>query len=402
MREKASLCLIFGQNRSQLSRVYADNFLGGCLICRGNGLWHGRSFARKFVNTRPMNATAEAAPEAPAKEATEFSKLTPLQKIAAFLLILDADNAARIMGQLEEAELEAISTEMAKFTTISQEMQKEILQEFSPVALQAATAVSGGVERVKGVLEKAVGMFRASDILGRVSPQRPSVAAMHEVVEMEPRALYNALRTEQLQTIALVVSYLSAEKASQLLNMLRPEQRDQVIERLAMLAPTSMEVVESVAESLRSKCVGSSARPLSHTGGVKVAAEILNALPKNVTDSILISLKERNAELGEAVLKKMLTFEELEKLDGKTLQKILQEVDFRSLAIALKTAPPTLKTKMLSCISKRAADNVREEIGFLDSLKVSQIETAQMEIIEIVRRMENEGTIDLEDLRRKG
>jgi flagellar motor switch protein FliG len=344
-----------------------------------------------------MNAIVEA----PSQEATEFSKLTPLQKLAGFLLILDPDNAAHIMEQLDEAELEAVSTEMAKFSAISQEMQSEILQEFSPVAVQAVTAVAGGVDRVKSILEKAVGMFRASDILGRVSPQRPSVAAMQEVVEMEPRALYNALRNEQLQTIALVASYLPAEKASQLLNLVRPDQLEQVIERLATLAPTSMEVVESVAESLRTKLAGSHSRPLSHTGGIKVAAEVLNALPKNVTDSILVSLKERNAELGDAVLKKMLVFEELERLDGKTLQKILQEVDFRSLAIALKTASGGLKSKLLSCISKRAADNVREEISFLDSLKVSQIEAAQMEIIEIVRRMENEGTIDLEDLRRK-
>jgi flagellar motor switch protein FliG len=339
--------------------------------------------------------------DAPSQEATEFSKLTPLQKFAAFLLILDADNAARLMGLLEESELEAVSSEMAKFSSISQELQSEILQEFSPLAVEAVTAVAGGVDRVNSILEKAVGLFRASDILGRVSPHRPSVAAMHEIVEMEPRVIYNALRNEQLQTVALVVSYLPPEKASQLMHLVRPELREQIIERLATLAPTSMEVVESVAESLRSRLSGSQTSALSHTGGVKVAAQVLNALPKNITDSILITLKERNAELGEAVLRKMLTFEELERLDVKTLQKILQEVDFRSLAVALKTAPSTLKNKMLSCISKRAADNVREEISFLDSLKVSQIEAAQSEIIEIVRRMESEGTIDLEDIRRK-
>jgi flagellar motor switch protein FliG len=112
-------------------------------------------------------------------------------------------------------------------------------------------------------------------------------------------------------------------------------------------------------------------------------------------------LRERNAELGEAVLKKMLTFEELEKLDAKTLQKILQEVDFRSLAVALQTAPASLKNKLLSSISKRAAENVREEISFLGTIKISQIEAAQMEIIETVRRLEGDGTIDLEQIRKK-
>jgi len=337
----------------------------------------------------------------PSQAATEFSKLTQLQKLAGFLLILEPDNAAHIMEQLEGSELEAVSAEMAKFSAISHELQNEIMDEFLPVAVEASTAVPGGVDRVKIILEKAVGLFRASDIIGRVSVLQPSVAAMQEVIEMDPRALYNALRHEQLQTIVLVASYLPPEKASQLLGLMRPELREQVVERLATLSPTSIEVVESVAESLQVRLAASPARALNHTGGVKVAADLLNALPKNVSDSILTSLRERNAELSDAVLKKMLAFEDLERLDAKTLHKILQEVDFRSLAIALKTASAGLNTKLLSCISKRAADNVREEISFLGPMKVSQIEAAQMEIIEAIRRLESDGTIDLEAIRHK-
>jgi len=345
-----------------------------------------------------MNAIEEA----PSPEATEFSKLTRLQKLAGFLLMLEPDNAAHIMEQLGESDLEAVSAEMAKFSAISHELQSEIMEEFLPVAVQASTAVPGGVDRVKVILEKAVGLFRASDILGRVSVQRPSVAAMQEIIEMDPRALYNVLCHEQLQTMALVVSYLPPEKASQLLGLVRPELRERVVERLATLSPTSLDVVESVAESLQARLAGNPARALSHTGGVKVAADLLNALPKNLSDSILSSLRERNAELGDAVLKKMLTFEELARLDAKTLQKILQEVDFRCLAIALTTAPASLKNKIFSSISKRAADNVREEISFLGQIKASQIDQAQMEIIETVRRLESDGSINLEAIRQKG
>ena len=344
-----------------------------------------------------MNAIEEAA----SSEATEFSKLNQLQKLAAFLLLLEPDNAAHIMEQLEESELEAVSAEMAKFSAISRELQNEIMEEFLPVAVQASTAVQGGVDRVKVILEKAVGLFRASDIIGRVSVQRPSVAAMQRIIEMDARALYNVLRHEQLQTMALVASYLPPEKASQLLDLVHPDLREQVVERLATLSPTSLEVVESVAESLQARMAGNPTRALSHTGGVKVAADLLNALPKKVSDSILASLRARNSELGDAVLKKMLTFAELERLDAKTLQKILQEVDFRALAIALSTAPAGLKTKMLSSISKRAADNVREEISFLGQIKPSQVDAAQMEIIEIVRRLESDDTIDLSAIRQK-
>jgi hypothetical protein len=115
--------------------------------------------------------------EAPSQETTEFAKLSQLQKLAGFLLMLEPDNAARIMEQLEPSELEAVSAEMAKFSSISHPLQNEILEEFLPVALQATTAIPGGVARAKVILEKAVGLFRASDIIGRVSVRRPTVAA---------------------------------------------------------------------------------------------------------------------------------------------------------------------------------------------------------------------------------
>lgn len=344
----------------------------------------------------------DSAPQANDLETSDFSRLSHTQKLAAFLLILDADNAAGLMKQLDEQELKAVATEMAKFKTISQEMQREVLREFSPVAVEAASSITGGVERTQALLEKSVGAFRASDYISRVSPQRPTVAAMEQILEMDPRHIFNVLRHEQLQTIALVASFMPADKASELLSLLRPEQRELVVERLATLAPTSMEVVESVAEELQRKLSNNSAHALNHTGGVKIAADLLNAMPKDVADSILMSLKERNADLGDAVLKKMFTFDELQRLDPKTLQKVLQEVDMRQLAVALKPASDSLKKALLSCISKRAAENVREEIGLLGPQKLSQIEGAQMEIIEIVRRLESEGAISLDELRQRG
>ena len=329
----------------------------------------------------------------------DYASMNKLQKLAAFLLILDAENASRLMGALDEQELETVSAEMARFSSVPQDLQMELLREFSPVAVEAATSVGGGVDRVKSLLEQSVGRFRASDIMCRVMPTRTTVVAMQQIVDMDPRQLFNLLRHEQLQIIALVASYMTANKASQLLSLLRPEQREDVIERLATLAPTSVEVVEDVAEMLQKKLANNRTRALSQTGGTKAAAQLLNALPRNISEPILLSLRERNADLGAAVLKKMLTFEELERLDSKSLQKVMQEVDMRSLAIALKSASEGLKNAILSCISKRAAESIREEISFLGPLKVSQIETAQGEIIEIVRRLEAEGSVDLEALR---
>jgi flagellar motor switch protein FliG len=221
---------------------------------------------------------------------------------------------------------------------------------------------------------------------------------VRRIADLEPRLLANLIKDENVQTIALVASYLRADKASEVLNLLRAEVRDQVIERLASLGPTPIEVIETVAEVLQRRLTGSSSRGLQQTGGVKSAADLLNSLKKDVSKTILASLEERNAELGQAIRQKMFTFADLIKLDSTSLQKILREVDMRDLALALKKADDGIKAKLFSAISKRAAETVNEEISFMGAVKLKEIDAAQVRIIEVVRRLETDGEIDLESM----
>jgi flagellar motor switch protein FliG len=325
----------------------------------------------------------------------DFAKMTKMQKLAALLIILGPESAAQMLKNFDEHELENISLEMSKLTVISQDLQREILREFTEVAVQASTAILGGVTYTKTALEKSVGMFRASDIIGRVAPAPVPVVHMQQIIDMDCRQLFNLLKHEQPQTIALIVSYLSAEKSSQLLLLLRPDLRDLVVERLATLGPTPVEVVERIVEVLNARAGVKTTRALNQTGGLKIAAEVLNSLDKNVSQSMLLELEKRNPELGQAIRQKMFTFEDLSLLDGGSLQKVMREVDMRDLAVALKTASPKLRTALLSSISKRAAETVNEEISFLGAVKKKDIEASQMRIIESVRQLEAEGELDL-------
>jgi flagellar motor switch protein FliG len=351
-----------------------------------------------------MEATTKA-PEPAATAATgmsaEFAALTPIQKLAAFLLMLSPENAVCLMKTLDEQDLEEVSAEMIKMGIVSQGLQHEILREFSSVALEAATAVNGGMNRARELLEKSVGSLRATDIIGRVSPHREVVGPMQQFAEMDARAIFRMIQREQLQTIVLITSYLNEEKASQLLGMFRPDLREQIIERLATMGPTSVQAAENVAEALASKFGSNRSRAYNQTGGVRVAAQILNNLPQDMSKAVLTSLSERNAELSDAILKKMFTFEELIRLDSRTLQIILQDVDTRLLAVALKTATEQLKKALLSCISKRAAENINEEISFMGPLRVSEIDAARSQILDTVRRLEADGQINLDEMRQK-
>jgi flagellar motor switch protein FliG len=139
---------------------------------------------------------------------------------------------------------------------------------------------------------------------------------------------------------------------------------------------------------------------LNQTGGVKTAADVLNLMDKAQGKTLLGSLEERNPELGQAIRQKMFTFEDLINLDASMLQRILREVDVRELALALKRkASDKLKAKLLGSISKRAAETVQEEINFMASVRLRDIEAAQLRIIDAVRRLESEGAVDLSDVR---
>ena len=339
-----------------------------------------------------MTAT-EITPDAPPENGT----LTKVQMLAALLVMLGSDSAAVILRQFQPREIEAISREMARFTLISREQQEQILQEFSSVALAASTSISAGADITRHTLEKALGSFKASDVMGRVTTNRSPLGSMQSIADMDPRQIFNLIRDEQVQAVTFVVSHLSPEKAAQVLNMLTPEKRELAVERLASLAATPVEVAEKVVEVLNTKLGVKQTRAMSQTGGVTSVADVLNAMDKTVSRDLLTNLENRNPELTMSIRKKMFTFEDLLLLSGSSIQRIMREIDMRDLTVALKKASTPLKNLLLSNISRRAAESVQEEIAFLGSVKTRDVEAAQFRIIDAVRKLEAEGEIELED-----
>jgi flagellar motor switch protein FliG len=338
-----------------------------------------------------MPAPAEAPPPA-----FNVAKMSKVQKLAALLIVLGPETAAELLKHLEEAEIEDIAAEMVKLPSIPHEVQEEILKEFTTVAVQANNSILGGINFIESALEKSIGVFRATNVLSRVAPARPPLAAVRQITQMEPAQLYNLIKDEQPQAIALVLSHLPAEKGARLLVLLKQEIRDAVVERLATMAPTPVEVVEKLADVLAQKAGTRRTRALNQTGGVKSAADLLNALDKNSSKALLVAIDERNAELGNSIRARMFTFEDLGAIDPAGLQKVLRDVDMRDLAVALKSASERVRKALLSCISKRAAESVKEEMEFMASVKAKEVEAAQQRIIEVVRRLESEGELEID------
>jgi flagellar motor switch protein FliG len=336
-----------------------------------------------------------AAPELPTAPGGQSASLSQMEKLAILLIILGAESAAQILKRLEDHELEAVTVEMAKTSMVSQEVQEQILSEFAEIAFRATSAVRGGFEFAQAALEMGLGEFKASDVVSRVSPNRAPQAAIKRIAELEAPQIYNLIREEQPQTIALILSYLAPAKASQLVSMLPSEAQQQVTERLATLGPTPVEVVERIIQVLNQRLGGKPARALNRTGGLNATASILKSLDKSLSSTLLEAIEQSNPDLGQALRRKMFTFEDLIQLDSVAIQKILREVDQRDLAVALKSSSEQLKSLLLSGISKRAAETVLEEMSYMKQPKAREIEAAQLRIIEQMRNLESSGEIDL-------
>ena len=334
---------------------------------------------------------------AAATEKTKVLRLNASQKLAAFLVVMGEDAAAEIVKNFDDNERELVCAEMANLPLLDSNQQGAVLQEFTEMAVEARSGISGSVDFTRAVLEKSVGLFKAAEIIGRVGTARTSVATMQHIIDLDSISICNLLKEEDAQTIALVLSYLSATKGSEVLMGLPERQREIVIEKLATLESTPIEVVETLGEVLSAKVGDKVSRALNQTGGEKSAAAVLNAMSKDERKKLLDNIDERQPDLVRSIRMKMFTFDDLVHLDVKTMQKIMREVEADKLAIALKAATTSLRDAMLGALSKRAAENVNEEIeGLPDNLSMRNIEAAQNSIIDVVRQLETEGEISLE------
>jgi flagellar motor switch protein FliG len=327
----------------------------------------------------------------------DYGKFSRQQKLAIFLIIIGPEAAAEVLRQFDDSDIELICREMSTFTVIPRDVQRLSLEEFSGLIAQSMGSALGGLGYAQRTLEIAKGDYKASTIIGRVGPVvGTSVEVIKDISEMEGRQIFNLVKHEQPQTISFLLSYLDSAKAAEVFALLGPELREEVIERLGTIESTSLELVSKIARSL-SKHYDTKVRPAFHrSGGVRSVADLLNQLDKEMSKNLLARLEERNAQLSTAIRKKLFSFEDLLRLQGGDLQRVLREIDSSNLAIAMKSASEKLRESIYGSISKRAAESLKEELEMLGPVRLKDVEVAQDAIIQVVRRLEEEGQITLE------
>ncbi len=345
-----------------------------------------------------MPATAETAATPAASAPTDYSKLTRQQKLAIFLIVIGSASAAEVLKQFDDAEVELLCREMSQFPMVPDALGRQVLEEFAPIVGASVASTLGGMEYARGTLERSRGDYKANLILGRVgaSPGGSTVEIIQEIAEMEGRQIFNLIKNEQPQTVSFLLSYLGKDKAIEVFTLFSPELREEIVERLGMIDSTSIDLIGKIVRNL-GKHIDHKTRPTFHkSGGVRAVADLLNGMEKDISKGLLVRLEERNAQLGAAIRKKMFSFEDLGRLQPADLQRVLREVDSSSLGIAMKSASEPIKEKIYASISKRAAESLRDEIGLLGPVRLKDVEGAQDAIIQVVRRLEDEGVISID------
>jgi flagellar motor switch protein FliG len=335
-------------------------------------------------------------PQAPAAAPGKSGgpKVNGRKKAAVLLVTLGPDRASEIFKHLHYDEIESLSLEMAKMQHVEPNITTRILEELAATVTAFDSIAAGGVEYAREVLEKAIGTERAAEIIGRLS----SVIEMRPFEFLRrtaPEQIVAFLRNEAPQTIALVVANLHTTLAAQVLANLPEEEQAEIALRIAKMGETSPDVVKQVEDVMRGKLATIVQNEYTTTGGVKSLAEILNHTDRPTERNVLDSLTETDEELAAEVRRLLFVFEDIVKLDDRSIQLVLREADQKDLALALRGVSDEVKTRVLNNMSERGAQMLLEEMEYQPPQRKRVVEEAQGRIVAIVRRLEEAGAVVL-------
>ena len=321
-----------------------------------------------------------------------YDQLSSVQKAAIALIAFGPEVSAEVLKSLSDQELERITVEIANMRDIPGDVEEKVIEECYEVFLAREYISQGGVDFARSLLEKAVGVNRAIDILKRLESSF-TTSGFNLLKGIDPKQLVNYIINEHPQTIALILTQLTAQQAASVLAEFPPELQAEVSMRIATMEKISPEVLRDIENTLDMHFSGSAFRDSKQSGGAKALADILNLVETADEKHILQSLEADNSDLAAEIKNMMFVFEDIILLDDRSIQRMLKEVETKDIAIALKAASEDVKNKIYTNVSERVSMMIKEEIEFMGPMRLLDVEAAQQRIVEAIRRLEEEGQI---------
>ncbi len=321
-----------------------------------------------------------------------YKELTGKQKAAILLISLGPDVSAQVYKHLTEEEIEKLTLEISSVKKVEAEQKEQILDQFHQIALAQDYISQGGIGYAKTVLEKALGQSEADSIINRLTSSL-QVKPFDFARKAEPTQVLNFIQNEHPQTIALVLSYLDPEQASQILSELPQEMQADIAKRIAVMDSTSPEIITEVEQILERKLSATVTQDYTQTGGIQAVVEVLNGVDRSTERTILDALEIQDPELAEEIKKRMFVFEDIVTLDNRAIQRVIREVENDDLRLSLKVASEEVKNIVFNNMSTRMADTFREEMEFMGPVRLRDVEESQSRIVSVIRRLEELGEI---------
>ncbi len=320
--------------------------------------------------------------------------LSVTQKAAMLLIAMGVDNAAQVMKNMSDSEVEKISFEIAKLRDIPPEVLSEVILEFYEVMIANETLVQGGFEYAKDLLEHAWGDKKSDDVIKRLEIAT-GISAFSLLGSIDNKRLLDFLRKEHPQTAALILSNLKVDQASKLLAELPEENRIEITYRLATLEEITPELIEDVEAVLRDQIGAEITEGDAKKGGAESTADLLNAIGQTDQKIILDGLKNIDEELCDDISSFLFMFDDIISLPDNAIQAIIGATDNKLLATALKGAKDNMRELFYKNLSKKAGGMLRDEIDVLPPMPMKDIEKAQSEVLQIVFDLESKGDLSI-------
>ena len=315
-----------------------------------------------------------------------------IKKAAILLLSVNEEVAAEILSQLDKRTVESVSQEIARIGTITAEERQGVIEEFYQLNVARQYVQQGGMDYARKLLSRSLSGSDADAMVKNVE-HALYAAPFSFAHNAEAQHLLTFIQDEHPQTIALVLSHLDSKQAADVLSGLPQRKQVDVVRRLATMGTTNPDIIREVEGTLQRRMADVVNQRFEKSGGVDSVAGILNLSDRSTEKGILETLEEESPELVEEIRRLMFVFEDIMLVDDRGVQQVLKEIDTTDLSLALKTASDELKEKIFRNMSERAAGMLKEEMEYMGPVRLSEVESAQQKIADVVRRLEEAGEL---------
>lgn len=322
------------------------------------------------------------------------TNLTKVDKAAVLLMSLGEKDAAAVLRHLGPKEVQRIGSAMTQLQNIQQDQVADVVSGFLSDASSLTGLGVGADSYIRNMLVEALGEDKANSLVDRIL-LGGNTSGLDTLKWMDARSVADLIRHEHPQIQAIVVAYLDADQAAEVLGGLQEKQRLDIIMRVASLDSVHPSALQELNNILEKQFTGNAASQTKAMGGVKVAASIMNNLDGSMESELMESIREIDEDLGGKIQDLMFVFDDLKNIDERGIQALLREVSSEVLILALKGSDDELKEKIFKNMSKRAAELLRDDLEAKGPVRVSDVEGAQKEILTIARRMADSGEIQL-------